>query len=31
MQTATDVTIAAYRWTYPRVEKGHDAGARSAR
>ncbi|MES1975880.1 MAG: Xaa-Pro peptidase family protein [Pseudomonadota bacterium] len=22
MQTATDVTIAAYRWTYPRIEKG---------
>jgi Xaa-Pro dipeptidase len=22
MQTATDVTIAAYRWLYPRVEKG---------
>ena len=22
MQTATDVTIAAYRWTWPRVEKG---------
>lgn len=22
MQLATDVTIAAYRWTYPRVEKG---------
>jgi Xaa-Pro aminopeptidase len=22
MQRATDVTIAAYRWTYPRVEKG---------
>jgi Xaa-Pro dipeptidase len=22
MQTATDVTIAAYRWTVPRVEKG---------
>ncbi|MES2451006.1 MAG: Xaa-Pro peptidase family protein [Pseudomonadota bacterium] len=21
MQTATDVTIAAYRWTYPRIEK----------
>jgi Xaa-Pro dipeptidase len=22
MQAATDVTIAAYRWTYPRIEKG---------
>src|SRR3546814_9981983 len=22
MQTATDVTIAAYRWLYPRIEKG---------
>ena len=22
MQTATDVTIAAYRWTWPRIEKG---------
>lgn len=22
MQTATDVTIAAYRWTHPRIEKG---------
>ncbi|MBJ6121197.1 M24 family metallopeptidase [Sphingomonas mollis] len=22
MQTATDVTIAAYRWTHPRVERG---------
>lgn len=22
MQAATDVTIAAYRWTYPRVERG---------
>jgi Xaa-Pro dipeptidase len=22
MQVATDVTIAAYRWTYPRIEKG---------
>ena len=22
MQLATDVTIAAYRWTYPRIEKG---------
>jgi Xaa-Pro dipeptidase len=22
MQAATDVTLAAYRWTYPRVEKG---------
>lgn len=30
MQLATDVTIAAYRWTYPRVEKGmtgRDIGA----
>jgi len=30
MQRATDVTIAAYRWTYPRIEKGmtgHDIGA----
>ncbi|MEG3144041.1 Xaa-Pro peptidase family protein [Sphingomonas sp. RT2P30] len=30
MQAATDVTIAAYRWTWPRVEKGmspHDIGA----
>ncbi|HEX7692959.1 MAG TPA: aminopeptidase P family N-terminal domain-containing protein, partial [Sphingomonas sp.] len=30
MQLATDVTIAAYRWTYKRVEKGmtgHDVGA----
>ena len=30
MQRATDVTIAAYRWTYPRVEKGmtgRDIGA----
>ena len=22
MQTATDITIAAYRWTYPRIRKG---------
>ena len=22
MQTATDITIAAYRWTYPRIQKG---------
>lgn len=30
MQTATDVTIAAYRWVHPRVEAGmtgHDIGA----
>jgi Xaa-Pro dipeptidase len=30
MQLATDVTIAAYRWTYPRIEKGmtgRDIGA----
>jgi Xaa-Pro aminopeptidase len=30
MQLATDVTIAAYRWVYPRVEKGmtgHDIAA----
>ncbi|THD36570.1 MAG: aminopeptidase P family protein [Sphingomonas sp.] len=30
MQRATDITIAAYRWTYPRVEKGmtgRDIGA----
>ena len=30
MQAATDVTIAAYRWTYPRIEKGmtgRDIGA----
>ena len=30
MQLATDVTIAAYRWTYPRVERGmtgRDIGA----
>jgi Xaa-Pro dipeptidase len=30
MQKATDVTIAAYRWVHPRVEKGmsgHDVGA----
>ena len=26
MQTATDVTIAAYRWTYPRIEKGMTRG-----
>ena len=26
MQLATDVTIAAYRWTYPRVEKGMTNG-----
>ena len=26
MQAATDVTIAAYRWTYPRVEKGMTGG-----
>jgi Xaa-Pro dipeptidase len=30
MQMATDITIAAYRWTYPRIEKGmtgRDIGA----
>lgn len=30
MQRATDITIAAYRWTYPRIEKGmtgRDIGA----
>ena len=30
MQLATDITIAAYRWTYPRIEKGmtgRDIGA----
>jgi Xaa-Pro aminopeptidase len=30
MQTATDITIAAYRWTWPRIEKGmtgRDIGA----
>ena len=26
MQTATDVTIAAYRWVYPRVEAGMTGG-----
>jgi len=26
MQVATDVTIAAYRWTHPRVEKGMTGG-----
>ncbi|MBW4330882.1 Xaa-Pro peptidase family protein [Stakelama sp. CBK3Z-3] len=30
MQLATDVTIAAYRWTYDRVEKGMTSGEISA-
>ena len=30
MQAATDVTIAAYRWTWPRVERGMTGGDISA-
>ncbi|HEX5377887.1 MAG TPA: Xaa-Pro peptidase family protein [Phenylobacterium sp.] len=26
MQTASDITVAAYRWTYPRIQKGMSRG-----